>query len=229
MKCLFSSSLGVQYHQCLWNHNTVLQGMYNIRTEEYKWCASVQNSVQGRIQRLNKGGQTYSVGIGAARAKPRSPAFVHSTLAVRRSKAWERTLPWPFNCFWVGQGFVSRSASRKMRGCVQGEVQLVPLISCLNEATHAESCRGVWGHAPPGKFWNWFGTCESASEAVGDHYNICGKWSVNSGDSSYCRFSEPLPFGISVTKHLNPWNIRTPPVQIFRNIWTPFEIFGSRA
>ena len=25
--------------------------------------------------------------------------------------------------------------------------------------------------------------------------NICGYWSVNSGDSSYCRFSELLPFG----------------------------------
>ena len=27
--------------------------------------------------------------------------------------------------------------------------------------------------------------------------NICGYWSVNSGDSSYCRFSESLPFGNS--------------------------------
>ena len=35
----------------------------------------------------------------------------------------------------VGQGFVSRNASRNMRGCVQGEVLLVPLISCSNEAT----------------------------------------------------------------------------------------------
>ena len=36
-----------------------------------------------------------------------------------------------------------------------------------NEATyieHAQSCRGVWGHAPPEKFRS----CESASEAVGD-------------------------------------------------------------
>ena len=34
-----------------------------------------------------------------------------------------------------------------------------------------------------------FRRCESASEAVGDHYNICGNWS---GDSSYCRFLELL-------------------------------------
>ena len=43
-----------------------------------------------------------------------------------------------------------------------------------------------------------FRLCKSASEAVGDHYNICGNWSVNSGDSSYCRFLESLPFGISL-------------------------------
>ena len=32
-------------------------------------------------------------------------------------------------------GFVSRNASRNTRGRVQGEVLLVPLISCSNEAT----------------------------------------------------------------------------------------------
>ena len=35
----------------------------------------------------------------------------------------------------VGQGFVSRNASRNTRGRVQGEVLLVPLISRSNEAT----------------------------------------------------------------------------------------------
>ena len=59
-----------------------------------------------------------------------------------------------------------------------------------NEATHAQSCRGC-GHGPR------FIPCESASEAVGGHYNICGNWSVNSGDLSYC-FSEPLPFKVSL-------------------------------
>ena len=42
-------------------------------------------------------------------------------------------------------------------------LSLVPQPSCIchlqyvaqkaeDEATHAQSCRGVWGHAPPGKF-----------------------------------------------------------------------------
>ena len=35
----------------------------------------------------------------------------------------------------VGQGFVSRNASRNTRGRVQGEVQLLPPISCWNNAT----------------------------------------------------------------------------------------------
>ena len=46
----------------------------------------------------------------------------------------------PLNCFQkqrvgyrVGQGFVSRNASRNTRGRVQGEVLLVLLISCSNE------------------------------------------------------------------------------------------------
>ena len=42
----------------------------------------------------------------------------------------------------VGQGFVSRNASRNTRGCVQGEVLLVPLISCSNKATW--NCILVW-------------------------------------------------------------------------------------
>ena len=48
-----------------------------------------------------------------------------------------------------------------------------------NEAyiEHAQSCRGV-------KKILKFRPCESASEAVGDHHNICGNWSVNLGDSS---------------------------------------------
>ena len=56
-------------------------------------------------------------------------------------EAWERRIPRPLNCFQVGyrvgQGFVSRNASRNTRGHVQGEVLLVPLISCSNEATTA--------------------------------------------------------------------------------------------
>ena len=35
----------------------------------------------------------------------------------------------------VGQGFVSRNAIRNMHGRVQGEVLLVPLISCSNKST----------------------------------------------------------------------------------------------
>ena len=57
-------------------------------------------------------------------------------------RAWERRIPRPLNCFQkqrvgyrVGQGFVFRNASRNTRGRVQGEVLLVLLISCLNEAT----------------------------------------------------------------------------------------------
>ena len=34
----------------------------------------------------------------------------------------------------VGQEFVSRNASRNMRGRVQGEVQLLPRVSCWIEA-----------------------------------------------------------------------------------------------
>jgi len=60
----------------------------------------------------------------------------------RTCRAWKRRIPRPLNCFQkqrvgyrVGQGFVSRNASRNTRGRVQGEVLLVPLISCSNEAT----------------------------------------------------------------------------------------------
>ena len=35
----------------------------------------------------------------------------------------------------MGQGFVSRNASRNTRGRGQDEVQLLPLISCSNETT----------------------------------------------------------------------------------------------
>ena len=38
--------------------------------------------------------------------------------------------------YMVGQGFVSRNASRNVCGRVQGEVQLLPLISCWIEATY---------------------------------------------------------------------------------------------
>ena len=70
--------------------------------------------------------------------------------------AWERRIPQPLNCFQkqrvgyrVGQGFVSRNASRNTRGRVQGEVLLVPLISCLNEATQAPCRRGGHDHVIP--------------------------------------------------------------------------------
>ena len=46
----------------------------------------------------------------------------------------------------VRQGFVSRNASGNMHGHVQGEVLLVPLISCWIEATHLptlSSCK-LW-------------------------------------------------------------------------------------
>ena len=54
----------------------------------------ITSHLQGRIQRLKKGGHTYRVGIGAARIgrsclcarQPRSPAFENSSLAVRRSQ-----------------------------------------------------------------------------------------------------------------------------------------------
>ena len=39
----------------------------------------------------------------------------------------------------VGQGLVSRNASRNTCGRVQGEVLLVPLISCSNEDTSASA------------------------------------------------------------------------------------------
>ena len=57
-------------------------------------CVLVHKCVQGRILRLKKGGgggggHTFRVEIGAAR-KPRPPAFAHSSLAVRRSKARKR-------------------------------------------------------------------------------------------------------------------------------------------
>ena len=41
--------------------------------------------------------------------------------------------------------------------------------SCPRLVCRAQSSRGVWGHAPPGKLK--FRLCESAFEAVGDHYN----------------------------------------------------------
>ena len=50
----------------------------------------------------------------------------------RMRRAWERRIPRPLNCFQkqrvgyrVGQGFVSRNASRNTRGRVRGEVLLV--------------------------------------------------------------------------------------------------------
>ena len=65
---------------------------------------------------------------------------LQATIAVVEDR--ERRIPRPLNCFQkqrvgyrVGQGFVSRNASRNTRGRVQGEVLLVPLISCSNEAT----------------------------------------------------------------------------------------------
>ena len=73
-------------------------------------------------------------------------------------KAWERRILQHFNCFQkqrvgyrVGQGFVSRNPSRNKRGRVQGEVLLVPMISCSNEATWNKPTRshlfatGSWG------------------------------------------------------------------------------------
>ena len=66
-----------------------------------------------------------------------------------------------------------------------------------NEATyieHAQSCRGVCrGACSPRKILK-FRPCKSASEAVRDHYNICGNWSVNTGDSSRIVVSQsPFP------------------------------------
>ena len=52
---------------------------------------------------------------------------------------------------------------------------------------------GVWGHAPPGKFRPY----ESASEAIETTIST-QNLDCNSGNSLYCRFSEPLPFGISL-------------------------------
>ena len=67
---------------------------------------------------------------------------VPGSLFPRPPRAWVRGIPRPLNCFQkqrvgyrVRQGFVSRNASRNTRGRVQGEVLLVPLISCSNEAT----------------------------------------------------------------------------------------------
>ena len=39
-----------------------------------------------------------------------------------------------------------------------------------------------------------FRPCESASEAVGDHYNICGNWSVNSGAGADPEIEEGGPY-----------------------------------
>ena len=47
--------------------------------------------------------------------------------------ATKETSSLSLNCFH-GEGFVSRNASRNTRGRVPGEVLLVPLISCSNEA-----------------------------------------------------------------------------------------------
>ena len=64
---------------------------------------------------------------------------------MRTSDTWECRIPQPLNCFQkqrvgyrAGQGFASRNTSRNTRGCVQGEVLLVPLISCSNEATQTQ-------------------------------------------------------------------------------------------
>ena len=57
----------------------------------------------------------------------------------------------------------------------------------------SEQCsRGVWGHAPSGKFRPY----ESTSEAIGDHYNHATFMATGASVTQAIRygcFSEPLP------------------------------------
>ena len=55
---------------------------------------------------------------------------------------------------------------------------------------HAQSSRGVWGHAPPG---NLDRVRVHASEAVGEHYNICDNWSVTQAIRRIVVFRSPFP------------------------------------
>ena len=90
---------------------------------------------------------TATVQYTALKTEGLVPNLFFCTHRVRKI-GWARRIPRPLNCFqkqrvgyWVGQGFVSRNASRNTCGCVQGEILLVPLISCSNETTRA------WGES----------------------------------------------------------------------------------
>ena len=62
---------------------------------------------------------------------------------------------------------------------------------------NAHRSRGVWGHAPPGKFFYHMRALLRPSETTITMQNL---WQLNcnSGNSSYDHFSEPLLFRISL-------------------------------
>ena len=74
-----------------------------------------------------------------------SSNLVRSSLGTRPSGRWEVLRTYiTSTCqllletrvgYRIRQGFVSRNVSRNMRGCVQGEVQLLPRISCWNNSS----------------------------------------------------------------------------------------------
>ena len=74
-----------------------------------------------------------------------------------------------------------------------------------NEATYiepAQSSRWVWGACSPRKILK-FRPCESASEAVGDHYNICGKLSAT---HRIIFFRSPFPLELAFVFEALPQN-----------------------
>ena len=77
---------------------------------------------QGRIQRLKKGGHTCRVGIGAARRRTQLPV--------------RALVSFPGLCAFGACSTSLKSLRARLR-----------IYSMQSQA-----CRGVWGHAPPGKF-----------------------------------------------------------------------------
>ena len=97
--------------------------------------------------------------------------------------ATKETSSLSLNCFH-GEGFVSRNASRNTRGRVQGEVLLVPLISCSNEAEAIIAFRN--NHA--------VGVCTERVKVNADNRKTASKWPTGMLVSrDYCH----APLGVS--------------------------------
>ena len=100
--------------------------------------------------------ETYTV-VSKFPRKPGEPRMCKQCVPDAPSdflSTWECRIPQLLNCFQkqsvgyrVGQGFVSRNASRNTRGRVQGEVLLVLLISCSNKATLYPGSLHTWGRS----------------------------------------------------------------------------------